>query len=68
VLGACEYAVSRWIAAGLRTTDVVRPHSFPVVDLGGHSRAREPVRRKCRLGEYYCLRRSLRDGEVRHER
>jgi len=68
VPGACEHAVGRWIAAGLPTTDVVRPHSFPVVDLGVPLRAREPIRRKCRLGKYYCLRRNLRDGEVRHER
>ncbi len=55
VLGVHKHTVSRWIAAGLPTTDAERPFLIRGQDLRAFPRAREPIKQKCRLGEFYCL-------------
>lgn len=56
VLGVHKHTVSRWIAAGLPTTDAVRPLLIRGQDIRAFLRAREPIKQKCRPGEFYCLR------------
>lgn len=56
VLGVHKHTVSRWIAAGLPTTDAKRPFLIRGQDLRAFLRAREPIKQKCRPGEFYCLR------------
>jgi hypothetical protein len=51
LLGVHKHTVSRWAAAGLQTTDARRPLLIHGEDL----RAREPIKQKCRPGEFYCL-------------
>src|SRR5271154_5088831 len=55
VLGAHKHTVSRWIAAGLPTTDAKRPFLIRGEDLRAFLRAREPLRQRCRPDEFYCL-------------
>jgi hypothetical protein len=55
VLGVHKHTVSRWIAAGLTTTDSVRPLLLRGEDIRAFLRAREPIKQKCRAGEFYCL-------------
>jgi excisionase family DNA binding protein len=55
VLGVHKHTVSRWIAAGLPTTDDRRPFLIHGEDLRVFLKAREPVKRSCRPGEFYCL-------------
>jgi excisionase family DNA binding protein len=55
VLGVHKHTVSRWIAAGLPTTDAERPFLIRGQDLRAFLRAREPIKQKCRSGEFYCL-------------
>lgn len=54
-LGVCKHTVSRWIAAGLPTTDGSRPLLIRGRDIRTFLRAREPIKQKCRPGEFYCL-------------
>jgi excisionase family DNA binding protein len=56
VLGAHKHTVSRWIAAGLPTTDDKRPLLIHGEDLRAFLKARVPHKQKCRPGEFYCLR------------
>ncbi len=56
VLGAHKHTVSRWIAAGLPTTDDKRPFLIHGKDIRAFLRAREPDKQTCRPGEFYCLR------------
>jgi excisionase family DNA binding protein len=56
LLGAHKHTVSRWIAAGLPTTDAKRPHLIHGEDLRAFLRARQPAKQPCRTGEFYCLR------------
>lgn len=56
LLGVHKHTVSRWIAAGLPTTDAKRPLLIHGEDLRAFLRAREPKRQPCRPGEFYCLR------------
>jgi excisionase family DNA binding protein len=56
LLGAHKHTVSRWIAAGLPTTDARRPLLIQGEDLRAFMRAREPEKHPCRPGEFYCLR------------
>lgn len=56
VLGAHKHTVSRWIAAGLPTTDDRRPYLICGKDIRAFLKAREPVKQICRPGEFYCLR------------
>ncbi|HEY1945337.1 MAG TPA: helix-turn-helix domain-containing protein [Roseiarcus sp.] len=56
LLGAHKHTVSRWIAAGLPTTDDHRPFLIHGEDLRAFLKAREPVKQTCRPGEFYCLR------------
>jgi excisionase family DNA binding protein len=55
VLGAHKHTVSRWIAAGLPTTDDRRPFLIHGEDIRAFLKAREPVKQSCRPGEFYCL-------------
>jgi excisionase family DNA binding protein len=55
VLGAHKRTVSRWIAAGLPTTDAERPFLIRGEDLRAFMRTREPVKQRCQPGEAYCL-------------
>jgi excisionase family DNA binding protein len=55
-LGAHKHTVSRWIAAGLPTTDDLRPCLIHGADLRTFLKAREPAKQTCRAGEFYCLR------------
>jgi hypothetical protein len=55
LLGVRKHTVSRWIAAGLTTTDVVRPLLIRGADLRAFLHAREPIKQKCQSGEFYCL-------------
>ena len=54
--GVHRQTVRRWIAAGLPTTDATRPLLIRGQDLRAFLRAREPIKQKCRPGEFYCLR------------
>src|SRR5271154_5336964 len=56
VVGAHKHTVSRWIAAGLPTTDARRPLLIHGADLRAFLKAREPTKQPCRPGEFYCLR------------
>src|SRR5438105_11717296 len=56
LLGAHKHTVSRWIAAGLPTTDTMRPRLIHGEDLRAFLRARQPAKQPCRTGEFYCLR------------
>ena len=55
VLGVHKHTVSRWIAAGLPTTDAERPLLIRGQDIRAYLRAREPIKQKCPPGEFYCL-------------
>ena len=55
VLGVHKHTVSRWIAAGLPTTDAERPFLIRGEDLRAFLRARQPIKQRCRSGEFYCL-------------
>jgi Helix-turn-helix domain len=55
LLGVHKHTVRRWIAAGLPTTDAKRPLLVNGAELRAFFRAREPIRQKCRPGEFYCL-------------
>jgi hypothetical protein len=55
LLGVHKHTVSRWAAAGLQTTDARRPLLIHGEDLRAFLRAREPIKQKCRPGEFYCL-------------
>ena len=55
LLGAHKHTVSRWIAAGLPTTDARRPRLIHGEDLRAFLHAREPERKRCRPGEFFCL-------------
>jgi excisionase family DNA binding protein len=55
LLGAHRHTVRRWIAAGLSTTDAKRPLLIHGAELRAFLKAREPVKQKCRPGEFYCL-------------
>jgi hypothetical protein len=55
LVGAHKHTVSRWIAAGLQTTDAKRPHLIHGEDLRAFLRARQPAKQPCRTGEFYCL-------------
>ena len=54
-LGVHKHTVSRWIAAGLPTTDAERPLLIRGQDIRAFLRAREPIKQKCPPGEFYCL-------------
>jgi len=56
VLGAHKHTVSRWIAAGLPTTDDRRPYLIHGKDIRAFLNARKPDKQTCRPGEFYCLR------------
>ena len=56
VLGVHKHTVSRWIAAGLPTTDDKRPFLVHGNDVRAFLRAREPDKQTCRPGEFFCLR------------
>jgi hypothetical protein len=55
VLGVHKLTVSRWIAAGLQTTDAMRPLLIRGQDLRAFLRAREPIKQTCRPGEFFYL-------------
>jgi excisionase family DNA binding protein len=55
LLGAHKHTVRRWIAAGLSTTDAKRPLLIHGAELRAFLKAREPIKQKCRPGEFYCL-------------
>jgi hypothetical protein len=54
-LGVHKHTVSRWIAAGLKTTDNARPFLLRGKDIRAFLQARQPTKQKCRPGEFYCL-------------
>jgi excisionase family DNA binding protein len=54
-IGAHKQTVSRWIAAGLPTIDARRPYLIRGEDFRAFVKAREPLRQKCRPGEFYCV-------------
>jgi hypothetical protein len=56
LLGAHKHTVSRWIAAGLPTTDTTRPLLIHRADIRSFLKAREPKKQTCQPGEFYCLR------------
>ena len=55
VLGVHKHTVSRWIAAGLPTTDAARPFLIRGRDLRAFLHAREPIKQHCQPGEFFCL-------------
>jgi excisionase family DNA binding protein len=55
LLGVHKHTVRRWITAGLPTTDAKRPLLINGAELRAFFRAREPIKQKCRPGEFYCL-------------
>jgi hypothetical protein len=55
LIGAHKHTIGRWIAAGLTTTDAVRPLLIRGVDLRAFLQVREPIKQKCQPGEFYCL-------------
>ena len=55
LLGADKHTVGRWIAAGLKTTDVRRPLLIHGADFRKFMKAREPIKQRCRLAEFNCL-------------
>jgi len=55
LLDAHKHTVRRWIAAGLSTTDAKRPLLIHGAELRAFLKAREPIKQKCRPGEFYCL-------------
>ncbi len=50
-----KQTVTRWIAAGLPTTDTRRPRLVRGVDLHEFMEGRRPRKQKCQPGEFYCL-------------
>jgi excisionase family DNA binding protein len=56
LLGAHKHTVSRWIAAGLPTTDDKRPLLIHGGDLRAFMKVRASHKQTCRPGEFYCLR------------
>src|SRR5271165_883143 len=55
LLGVHKHTVRRWIAAGLPTTDAKRPLLIHGAELRAFFQSREPIKQKCRPGEFYCL-------------
>jgi hypothetical protein len=55
LIGAHKHTISRWIAAGLKTTDARRPLLIHGADFRAFMRAREPIKQPCQLGEFYCF-------------
>jgi hypothetical protein len=55
LIGAHKHTIGRWIAAGLPTTDSMRPLLIRGDEFRAFLRAREPVKQHCRPGEFYCL-------------
>jgi excisionase family DNA binding protein len=55
LVGAHKHTVRRWIAAGLSTTDSKRPLLIHGAELRSFLKAHEPIKQKCRPGEFYCL-------------
>ena len=55
VLGAHKQTIGRWIAAGLPTTDAVRPLIIVGEDFRAFMKSREPVKQRCGPGQFYCL-------------
>jgi hypothetical protein len=55
VIGAHKQTISRWIAAGLQTTDARRPLLIHGADFRAFMQAREPIKQRCQPGEFYCL-------------
>jgi hypothetical protein len=55
-VGAHKHTVRRWIAAGLRTMGAKRPLLIHGADFRDFMKAREPIKQRCKLGEFYCLR------------
>jgi hypothetical protein len=56
LIGAHKHTISRWIAAGLKTTDARRPLLVHGADFRAFMKAREPIKQRCQPGEFYCLR------------
>jgi hypothetical protein len=54
-VGAHKHTVARWIAAGLLTTDAKRPFLVHGADFHTFMKAREPIKQRCKPGEFYCL-------------
>jgi hypothetical protein len=55
LIGAHRQTVRRWIAAGLPTTDAKRPLLVRGVDFHTFMKARQPIKQKCKVTEFYCL-------------
>jgi hypothetical protein len=55
LIGSHKHTISRWIAAGLKTTDAKRPLLIHGADFRAFMKAREPVKQRCQPGEFYCL-------------
>lgn len=55
LLGVHKHTVRRWIAAGLQTTDERRPLLIHGEDLSAFLKARQPVKQRCKPGEFFCL-------------
>ena len=56
LIGSHKHTISRWIAAGLKTTDAKRPLLIHGADFRAFMKAREPIKQPCQLGEIYCFR------------
>ena len=54
ILGAHRHTVTRWIAAGLPTTNK-RPQLIHGEDLRSFLERRTPKRQTCQAGEFFCL-------------
>jgi hypothetical protein len=54
-VGKHKHTVGRWIAAGLPTTDTKRPLLIHGADFHAFMKAREPIKQRCKPGEFYCL-------------
>jgi hypothetical protein len=55
VIGAHKHTISRWIAAGLKTTDARRPLLVHGADFRAFMNARKPIKQRCQPGEFYCF-------------
>ncbi len=56
LIGAHKHTICRWIAGGLATTDAKRPLLIHGADFRAFMKAREPIKRPCQVGEFYCFR------------
>ena len=55
LISAHKHTIGRWIAVGLKTTDSRRPFLIHGTDFRAFMKSREPIKKRCQPGEFYCL-------------